>query len=215
MKYEIKRYLRLKSKTGVNKLADLSHLLAPGKYCFTNNLTTLSPTKTSDKSSRTGRLLSSKLSLVADGGLWSGGSAIIGSANKTIRLIDSERREVLTYFTSRDHQTSVTKKRRLFANHFTTPRMLECTIDGATIEQYITDDHIPTEAVFRRVLVDYERFYTSLKRRGGQVLSHGDLWSGNIVVSRGTQYYIDFETVGERHYLFDIFHYIIRISTSA
>jgi thiamine kinase-like enzyme len=169
-------------------------------------------------------------------GNFGGTEIIISSSNTEYKVFNEREKKLLTYFIIPQKMRLIIKNKNYFSSFFNVPRTIFIDKTRQIIEEeYIEHQDIDNSKALNSILWQYVEFFRnvtcskvvnnsldfhSFSNRFGNsklysaiseyplVVTHGDLWSSNVIYD-GDKYYItDFERVGTRFFLFDFFCFI-------
>lgn len=163
---------------------------------------------------------------------------IITSSQSEYKLFDFDRNQVLTVFSSLDKMKKLANNKNAFIESFNVPKTLVFNeMESLVVEELIQHHpflannafeslcqclckqlekqtyHLLSESEYKEKINSFSgRFGYSplLNNNLGRIvtLTHGDLWSSNVIYGGRDYFLTDYERVGERYFLFDFFCYM-------
>lgn len=164
--------------------------------------------------------LVSAWSVDGGGDIFNGRLLIPGTNGKDIKVIDPEAGRLLTICADGARREELLEKRGLWGRYF---RVVEAerlpATENAFVEMFVPKQTFDPEAGLRQIFRDYAVYLggffsghpdskSCAEMSEPCCLTHGDLWSSNLIFDGKCFYYIDFEHVKRRYFLFDVLYYI-------
>lgn len=162
---------------------------------------------------------------------------IFAMAEKCGKVFDFQANKVISCFGKRKYYETSKAKRKKFEEKFFNANTTKCIYDDQEAilieERLISNSFVPKD-VFSDIVYIYCDYFTEVKLKKNTFIAqlnwfkklyeinlseefhkelpvytmHGDLWSGNILLSNNKYYFIDFEDVSECWFAYDIFAFI-------
>ena len=145
------------------------------------------------------------------GPFFEGSLIVIASTGKRFKIFDYESSKILTKYLNVDEFDKCMKKYESVRNIYPAPEIISIDRDNLyTIEKYLNcyDRDTQIGDIFTCIIKHYISSVDLFERRDDMIKCHGDLWSSNIIMSKGRLNFIDFESVGYYPFYYDIFHFM-------
>lgn len=181
--------------------------------------------------------IKSKMFLVSDNQTKYKGTVILfSSSGKEIKIFDFYNNIIITCYHGKKRYETIKAKRQFFKDIFDKiPNLEYCDNECTIVEKRLESIPYKVESIFPYIVKIYCQYVESAKikklrfnkilnwfckayniyfptdfyREWPAVKTHGDLWSGNILLSEDKYYIIDFEYADDNWFAYDFFTLII------
>ena len=173
-----------------------------------------------------------KVPLSEDKTSFKGEQILISSSGKEIKIFSYDKKRILTRYESPEKMQKITKARKFFSKFFPEVPYVCYNMEDQSIEEELLETSAyELDAAIRFIFSDYAQYIriaekkyenkthiydrfevdfgisvsSSIKENICSIVTHGDLWSSNILRANDKYYMIDYEHVGFRHFYYDFF----------